>query len=79
MKAAIDSGDMNKAAQLNVQLLLSCLMTPDGKRIPAGALPSVDDLLAAHDNPTLVEAIGTVKRHAVGSLEEAEKRLTRPG
>ena len=37
MKAAIDSGDMNKAAQLNVQLLLSCLMTPDGKRIPAGA------------------------------------------
>ena len=58
MKAAIDSGDMNKAAQLNVQLLLSCLMTPDGKRIPAGALPSVDDLLAAHDNPTLVEAIG---------------------
>ena len=56
-----------------MQLLLSCLMTPDGKRIPAGALPSVDDLLAAHDNPTLVEAIGTVKRHAVGSLEEAEK------
>nr|WP_280117353.1 hypothetical protein [Serratia marcescens] len=45
----------------------------DGKRIPAGALPSVDDLLAAHDNPTLVEAIGAVKRHAVGSLEEAEK------
>ncbi|MBH2563281.1 phage tail protein [Serratia marcescens] len=73
MKAAIDSGDMSKAAQLNVQLLLSCLMTPDGKRIPAGALPSVDDLLAAHDNPTLVEAIGAVKRHAVGSLEEAEK------
>ncbi len=35
MKAAIDSGDMRKAAQLNVQLLLSCLMTPDGKRIPA--------------------------------------------
>ncbi len=50
MKAAIDSSDMNKAAKLNVQLLLSCLMTPDGKRIPAGALPSVDDLLAAHDN-----------------------------
>ncbi len=40
---------------------------------PGRALPSVDDLLAAHDNPTLVEAIGAVKRHAVGSLEEAEK------
>ena len=66
MKDAIEAGDMNKAARLNVELLLSCFMTPDGKRIPANALPSVDDLLAAHDNPTLVEAISTVKRHAVG-------------
>lgn len=73
MKGAIESGDMNEAARLNVELLLSCFMTPDGKRISAASLPTVDELLAAHDNPTLVEAISTVKRHAVGTLEDAEK------
>ena len=73
MKDAIEAGDMNKAARLNVELLLSCFMTPDGKRIPTSALPSVDELLKAHDNPTLVEAISTIKRHAVGTLEDAEK------
>lgn len=73
MKAAIEADDMNTAARLNVELLLSCIMTPDGKPVPVGALPSVDELLQAHDNPTLVAAISTVKRHAVGTLEDAEK------
>ncbi|CAK8738025.1 hypothetical protein SODG_005130 [Sodalis praecaptivus] len=29
--------------------------------------------MAAHDNGTLLDAIATVKRHAVGSLEDAQK------
>lgn len=70
---AFEAGDMRQASLLNVQMLLDCLCDPEGQPIPPEALPTADALMAAHDNGTLLDAIATVKRHAVGSLEDAQK------
>ncbi|WP_340618922.1 phage tail protein [Xenorhabdus entomophaga] len=68
-----DTGSGREASRLNIQRVLDCLVDDKGKPIPAGDLPTVDELMDTHDSATLIEAIQTVKRHAVGTLEDAEK------
>ncbi|MCP9266859.1 phage tail protein [Xenorhabdus sp. XENO-1] len=68
-----DTGDGREASRLNIQMVLDCLVDDKGKPIPTNELPTADELMAIHDNATLIEAIQTVKRHSIGTLEEAEK------
>ena len=65
--------DARKASELSVQLIVDCLVQPDGSPIPAEEKPTAADLLQAHDNVALLDAIATVKKHALGKLEDAEK------
>ncbi|QLY36017.1 phage tail protein [Citrobacter freundii] len=65
--------DARKASELSVQLIVDCLVQPDGSPIPAEEKPTAGDLLQAHDNVALLDAIATVKKHALGKLEDAEK------
>ncbi|WP_323859736.1 phage tail protein [Xenorhabdus szentirmaii] len=68
-----DAGDGREASRLNIQMVLDCLVDDKGQSIPTDDLPTAEELMAIHDNATLIEAIQTVKRHAIGTLEDAEK------
>ncbi|MGV3938890.1 phage tail protein [Citrobacter freundii] len=65
--------DARKASELSVQLIVDCLVQPDGSPISVEDKPTASELLQAHDNVALLEAIATVKKHALGKLEDAEK------
>ncbi|MBD2779686.1 phage tail protein [Xenorhabdus sp. 42] len=62
-----------EASRLNIQMVLDCLVDDKGKPIDRADLPTADELMNIHDNATIIAAINLVKRHAVGSLEDAEK------
>ncbi|MDX7992572.1 phage tail protein [Xenorhabdus littoralis] len=62
-----------EASRLNIQIILDCLVDDKGKPINQDDLPTADELMEIHDNATIIAAINLVKRHAVGSLEDAEK------
>ncbi|MDX7988767.1 phage tail protein [Xenorhabdus sp. 12] len=68
-----DAGDGREASRLNIQMVLDCLVDDKGKSIDKVGLPTAEELMAIHDNATLIEAIQTVKRHSIGTLEDAEK------
>ncbi|BBJ59139.1 hypothetical protein EAS17NKHM_025350 [Enterobacter asburiae] len=65
--------DARKSSELSVQLIVDCLVNADGSAIAAEDKPTAAELLQAHDNVALLDAIATVKKHAIGKLEEAEK------
>jgi hypothetical protein len=65
--------DARKASELSVQLIVDCLVQPDGGAIPVENKPTAAELLQVHDNVALLDAISTVKKHALGKLEDAEK------
>lgn len=73
IKAAIADNDLDKISHINVKMILSCIVTPDGKPIDPSDLPTVDELLEAHDNPTLLDAIKKINDHSLGKLETATK------
>lgn len=73
IKAAIAENDSAKISLINVQMILSCLVTPDGKPIAPSDLPTAEELLEAHDNPTLLDAINKINSHSLGKLETATK------
>lgn len=66
-------GKMMEASLKNVGMILSCIVDDDGKPLSEKELPTAEELLDIHDNASLIEAITTVKRHSVGTLEEAKK------
>ncbi|PHM31288.1 phage tail protein [Xenorhabdus innexi] len=68
-----EAGDGREASRLNIQMLLDCLVDEKGQPIPAAELPTAEELMAVHDNASMIEAIQIVKRHAIGTLEDAEK------
>ena len=65
--------DARKASELSVQLIVDCLVHPDGSLIATEDKPTAAELLQAHDNVALLDTIATVKKHALGKLEDAEK------
>ncbi|EJC0563806.1 TPA: phage tail protein [Enterobacter bugandensis] len=65
--------DARKASELSVQLIVDCLVHPDGSLIAVEDKPTATELLQAHDNVALLDAIAIVKKHALGKLEDAEK------
>ncbi|MCT8349492.1 phage tail protein [Photorhabdus temperata] len=67
------SGDGREASRLNVQIVLDCLVDDKGQPIPPSELPTAEELMETHDNATIIEAINIVKRHSIGTLEDAEK------
>lgn len=73
IEAAAKDGDIRKSSEISVQLIISCLVNPDGSAISPADLPTAGELLDSHDNATLIDAIATVKKHSLGKLEEAEK------
>lgn len=73
VKKALEEDDLHASSRLNVQLIIDSLVTPDGARIDKKNLPTADELMAAHDNRTLLDAIDIVKRHCIGFIEDAEK------
>ncbi|WP_407861203.1 phage tail protein [Escherichia coli] len=60
-------------ARLSARLILSVLVDENGNAIPPKSLPTVDELLAVHDNAALIEAVSVIQRHSYGTLEEAQK------
>lgn len=71
-KAQVES-DQKAATLLGAQLILCALVDEQGKSVPASDLPSPAELLAAHDNAALFDAIRAIQSHSYGTLEEAEK------
>ncbi|MFI3308936.1 phage tail protein [Ewingella allii] len=71
--AAAKELDVRGSSLISVQLIISCLVNPDGTSIDPSDLPTAAELLEAHDNATLIDAITTVKEHSLGKLEEAQK------
>ena len=67
------SGNARMASELSVQIVIDSLVQPDGSPIKAKDKPTAKELLAAHDNVVLLDAIDKVKKHAIGKLETAEK------
>ncbi|MES3498741.1 phage tail protein [Citrobacter portucalensis] len=67
------SGNVRLASELSVQIVIDSLVQPDGSPIKAKDKPTAKELLAAHDNVVLLDAIDKVKKHAIGKLETAEK------
>lgn len=65
--------EVRKASELSVQLIVDCLVQPDGTEIPTQEKPTAAELIQVHDNVALLDAIATVKKHAIGKLEDAEK------
>ncbi|HFS5769950.1 TPA: phage tail protein [Providencia rettgeri] len=66
-------GKVTEASLKNVEMILSCVVSDDGKALSKDELPTAKELLDIHDNASLIEAISLVKRHSVGTLEEAKK------
>ena len=66
-------GNSRKASELSVQIVVDSLVQPDGSPIKVKNKPTAKELLAAHDNVALLDAIDKVKKHAIGKLETAEK------
>lgn len=60
-------------ARLSAGLILGVLVDAEGKAIPEKDLPTVDELLAAHDNAALIEAVSVIQRHSYGTLEDMQK------
>jgi len=73
LDAAAKELDVRGSSLMSVQLILNCLVNPDGSPIKPEDLPTANELLEAHDNATLIDAIVTVKKHSLGKLEEAAK------
>lgn len=67
------SGNARMASELSVQIVIDSLVQPDGSPIKAKDKPTAKELLAAHDNVALLDAIDKVKKHGIGKLETAEK------
>ncbi|MRF59204.1 phage tail protein [Citrobacter portucalensis] len=67
------SGNARMASELSVQIVIDSLVQPDGSPIKAKDKPTAKELLAAHDNVSLLDAIDKVKKHGIGKLETAEK------
>ncbi|WP_265494605.1 phage tail protein [Providencia heimbachae] len=67
------AGKVTEASLKNVEMILSCIVDDEGKKLPKGELPTAKELLDIHDNASLIDAISIVKRHSVGTLEEAKK------
>ena len=66
-------GKFRESSLKNVSMLLNCLVDDDGKPINKSLLPKPEELVNVHDNAILIEAIDIVKKHSIGTLEEAKK------
>lgn len=58
---------------MGVNLFLAALVNEDGSKPKASELPTADQLMAAHANADLLDAVTLVQRHSYGTLEEATK------
>ncbi|BEM76404.1 hypothetical protein SME38J_05070 [Serratia marcescens] len=70
---ARNEGDPTLAARLGANLILSCLVNEAGEHFSDDELPTADELLTAHDNAALFEAIKIIQSHSYGTLDAAEK------
>ncbi|HED3891094.1 phage tail protein [Morganella morganii] len=66
-------GKVREASLMNVDMLLNCIVDDGGKPVNKSLLPTADEMVNVHDNAILIDAINIVKRHSVGTLEEAKK------
>lgn len=73
MTESAKAGIPREASEHLVQIVIDALVQPDGTAIPDEFKPTAAELLKAHENPELLEAVDKVKRHSIGTLEEAEK------
>lgn len=73
MAEAAKSGVPREASEHLIQIVIDALVQPDGTAIPDEFKPTAAELLKAHENPELLEAVDKVKRHSIGTLEQAEK------
>ncbi|MBI6548337.1 phage tail protein [Xenorhabdus lircayensis] len=70
---ALSDDQPREASRLNIQMVLDCLVDDKGKPLDKADLPTAGELMDIHDNATIIAAINTVKRHAIGTLEDAKK------
>ncbi|MGN2428630.1 phage tail protein [Klebsiella electrica] len=73
MAETAKTGVVRGASEQVIQIVIDALVQPDGTAIPDEFKPTAAELLKAHENPELLEAVDKVKRHSIGTLEEAEK------
>lgn len=73
MTESAKTGVPREASEHLIQIVIDALIQPDGTAIPDEFKPTAAELLKAHENPELLEAVDKVRRHSIGTLEEAEK------
>ncbi|HBY9809073.1 TPA: phage tail protein [Klebsiella aerogenes] len=56
-----------------IELFLSALVNEDGSRPATDELPDAEAFLSVHSGADLLNAVITVQRHAIGTLEDAKK------
>ena len=74
----VEAGHLDKLPSrelsgMGVNLFLAALVNEDGSKPKASELPTADQLMAAHSNADLLDAVTLVQRHSYGTLEEATK------
>lgn len=73
MELARKENEPREASEKLLQIIIDALVQPDGSAIPDEFKPTAAELLKAHENPILLEAVETVKLHSIGKFEDAEK------
>lgn len=73
LQEAQKTGFSSDASKAGAKLILKSICDESGKSIPEKDLPSPDELIKAHDTPTLLAAMSFVQKYSYGSVEEAQK------
>nr|WP_282553303.1 phage tail protein [Providencia sneebia] len=73
LQEAQKTGFSSDASKAGAKLILKAICDKTGKALPTKDLPTADELIQAHDTPTLLAAMSFVQRFSYGSVEEAQK------
>lgn len=73
LQEAQKTGFSSDASKAGAKLILKAICDKDGQPLPSDELPTADELIQAHDTPTLLSAMSFVQKFSYGSVEEAQK------
>lgn len=73
LRQAQETGLSSEASKAGARLILKAICDEKGKPYPQKELPTDDELIKAHDTPTLLEAMKFVQQFSYGTVEEAQK------
>lgn len=73
LRQAQETGLSSDASKAGARLILKAICDEKGKPFPEKELPTADELIKAHDTPTLLDSMKFVQQFSYGTIEEAQK------